>query len=103
MEGEPSGVSDRSAASERVGFHVSGRVQGVGFRWSTARQAELLGVRGSVRNRSDGSVEVSAEGSSDALRQLAEWLARGPRGARVERVEKTGAGLPIPETGFQIL
>ena len=96
-------MSDPAALSERIGFRVSGRVQGVGFRWSTARQAESLGLRGSVRNRSDGSVEVSAEGTADALEKLAEWLGRGPRGARVERVERTAAELPIPASGFQIL
>jgi acylphosphatase len=96
-------MSEPSAGSARVGFRVSGRVQGVGFRWSAAREAESLGLRGSVRNRSDGTVEVSAEGGADALQRFAEWLGHGPRGARVERVEKTAAELPIPAEGFQIL
>jgi acylphosphatase len=96
-------MSDASAVSERAGFRVWGRVQGVGFRWSAAREAESLGVRGSVRNRADGTVEVSAEGTADALQRFAEWLGRGPRGARVERVERTAAELPIPASGFRIL
>jgi acylphosphatase len=96
-------MSDPSAVSEKAGFLVTGHVQSVGFRWSAAREAEVLGVRGSVRNRADGSVEVSAEGTADALKRFAEWLKRGPRGAQVVRVERGPAELPIPERGFQII
>ena len=96
-------MSDPSAVSEKAGFRVTGRVQGVGFRWSAAREAEALGLRGSVRNCADGSVEVSAEGPADALSRFAGWLKQGPRGARVVRVERGPAELPIPESGFEII
>lgn len=89
-------------ASERRGYRVTGRVQGVGFRWATARQAEALGLRGGVRNCRDGSVEVAAEGPPVALERLGRWLRDGPRGARVERVEETAPMLGIPERGFHI-
>jgi acylphosphatase len=90
-------------SEERRGFRVSGRVQGVGFRWSTARRAEELGLRGAVRNCADGTVEVAAEGPAPALRRFAEWLEQGPRGAHVAGVESTPPSLPIPEVGFRIL
>ena len=79
-------------------FHaiVSGRVQGVAFRWSTMREATRLGVVGTVSNLADGTVEVYAEGGDDALRSLAAWLDVGPSAATVERLdivatEPTGA------------
>lgn len=68
---------------------VSGRVQGVGFRWFTQRQAEQLGLAGWARNLPDGRVEVVARGSAGALASLSEWLAQGPPTARVENVEMT--------------
>jgi len=71
----------------RKGFLVSGLVQGVGFRWWTSRVACALGVSGTVRNLSDGRVEVQAQGSDSALRALEEELTRGPAASRVEAVE----------------
>jgi acylphosphatase len=92
-----------NATTERRGFRVTGRVQGVGFRWSAARVAERIGLRGSIRNTADGAVEASAEGSAEALDEFARWLADGPAGARVDRVEVSAPGLPIPESGFRIV
>jgi acylphosphatase len=66
---------------------VHGSVQGVGFRFSCAREAERLGVRGWVRNRPDGTVEAVAEGDPDAVDQLVAWLRHGPRFADVSHVE----------------
>lgn len=65
---------------------VTGRVQGVGFRWSASDAARRLGVVGWVRNAQDGSVEVLAEGSPEALDKFLAWLRRGPPSARVEDV-----------------
>jgi DNA ligase D-like protein (predicted 3'-phosphoesterase) len=65
---------------------VSGTVQGVGFRAATRRRALELGVTGWVRNADDGTVAVHAEGPASALQALGEFLARGPRGARVWEV-----------------
>jgi len=73
----------------RVGFRIMGRVQGVGFRWFVLQQARRLGItRGLARNLDDGSVEVAAEGEPAQLAALESELARGPRSARVDRVEK---------------
>ncbi len=66
---------------------VTGRVQGVAFRWTTRDEAERLGVAGWVRNLSDGRVEAWIEGEEEAVRSLVEWLGNGPPGARVDRVE----------------
>jgi acylphosphatase len=71
-------------------FHavVRGRVQGVGFRWFVRERARELGVRGWVRNRGDGSVEVDAEGDLAILDELRRWLEKGPEGARVSSVDE---------------
>ncbi|MDP3177310.1 MAG: acylphosphatase [Spirochaetaceae bacterium] len=66
---------------------VSGRVQGVGFRYSARREALRLGLTGWVRNLDDGDVELRAEGPRGALADFREWLQDGPPGAWVERVE----------------
>ena len=69
------------------GYRVRGRVQGVGFRWWTAREARVLGVAGSVRNEPDGSVRLEAWGADAALAELERRLWEGPPGARVEAVD----------------
>lgn len=81
---------------------MRGRVQGVGFRWSTARTADELDLRGTVRNRPDGSVEVHARGSAGALDRLREWLREGPPSARVVEVEEVPPREDWPD-GFRIL
>jgi acylphosphatase len=68
-------------------FLVSGRVQGVGFRWFVTGLASELGLRGVVRNLRDGRVEVVAAGTDSALAQLAEALADGRPAARGGGVE----------------
>ena len=65
---------------------ISGRVQGVGFRWSLYAQATALGLSGWVRNRRDGSVEALIGGTPESVDALTEWVWTGPPGARVERV-----------------
>jgi acylphosphatase len=62
---------------------VTGTVQGVGFRYTTRREAQRLGLEGWVRNRHDGSVELSAQGSGDAVGWLIAFLEKGPPGAAV--------------------
>jgi acylphosphatase len=73
-----------------AGWKVTGRVQGVGFRWWTRSQATRLGLSGSVRNLSDGAVLVHARGSADQLAALEACLRDGPPGARVTAVD------PVP-------
>lgn len=71
----------------RVRARIEGRVQGVFYRASAETEANRLGVKGWVRNRPDGSVELAAEGEREKLDALIAWCRRGPRGAEVERVE----------------
>lgn len=81
---------------------MSGRVQGVGFRFWTRRTARALGLAGRVRNLPDGSVEVQAVGPEEALARLETALAEGPPAARVERVERVPADPRAPVTDFEI-
>ena len=64
-------------------FTISGRVQGVGFRWFTKDVADREGVTGWVRNLPDGRVEALVEGESEAVTRVERALRIGPRGARV--------------------
>jgi acylphosphatase len=72
---------------------ISGRVQGVGFRWFAERQAERWRVAGFARNLPDGRVEVRAQAEEQALAGFCEDLRRGPRYARVDGFELTA--LPV--------
>lgn len=73
---------------ERLTARITGRVQGVGFRWWTRRTAETLGLVGWVMNADDErSVELVAEGDPAALDELERLVRQGPSGARVESVE----------------
>jgi acylphosphatase len=66
---------------------ISGRVQGVGFRYSMCDAALHFGVRGWVRNRRDGRVEALVDGPEQAVASMLAWARCGPRAARVDRVE----------------
>jgi acylphosphatase len=70
----------------RVSFRVSGRVQGVAYRASACDVAFRLGVHGWVRNTSSGDVEGLVEGAASAVDAFLAWAARGPPGARVDRL-----------------
>ncbi|HJQ99296.1 MAG TPA: acylphosphatase [Candidatus Polarisedimenticolaceae bacterium] len=76
------------SGSTRVRLIVHGRVQGVGFRYAAREAAVEAGVSGWVRNLPDGTVEIVAQGTPEAVERLAEWAARGPRHAVVERVSR---------------
>lgn len=78
---------------------VAGRVQGVWYRGWTVDQAVALGLDGWVRNRRDGSVEILASGSEDAVAALIERCRAGPPAARVESVEVEVADEAVPQ-GF---
>lgn len=68
-------------------LQISGRVQGVGFRYHMRRVAQELGITGWVRNRRDGSVEAMVAGAPDAVEKIIAWARRGPGHAVVTAVE----------------
>ena len=70
----------------RIRAIVSGRVQGVSYRASTAHEARRLGLVGWVRNLRDGTVELEAEGPPDAIEKLLTWCHQGPPAAQVTTV-----------------
>jgi acylphosphatase len=72
----------------RVHLKITGRVQGVGFRWATQDEATRLGVTGWVRNTDDGAVEALAEGDEERIERFVAWCRSGPPGARVHRLEE---------------
>jgi acylphosphatase len=84
-----------------VDVRISGRVQGVSFRYHTRERAEQLGVRGWVRNEPDGSVTGHFEGPADAVDALIAWSQDGPRHAYVEGVAVTESE-PAGATGFVV-
>ena len=80
---------------------IEGRVQGVGYRQWMAGSARGSGLRGFVRNLSDGRVEAVVAGPSESIEQLIRRAARGPKSAWVSNVSREPAALPA-ETGFDI-
>ncbi len=79
--------SDRSRM--RVHLLVSGRVQGVGFRYAVVSEGRRLGLLGWARNTSDGNVEIVAEGEAEKVRKLIAWCHAGPPLARVTDVRQS--------------
>jgi acylphosphatase len=84
-------------------FVLSGRVQGVGFRWFALRWAEELGVRGWIRNQDGGTVESEAEGEPQAVAEFERRLRAGPAGARVDEVAVTELKAEGKASSFDIL
>src|SRR5271169_1596344 len=70
-------------------FLITGRVQGVGYRYFAERWASQLGICGYVKNLWDGNVEVFAIGGATALEELKRQLAEGPRSARVAAIDES--------------
>jgi len=83
-------------------YRIVGRVQGVGFRWFTWDAATREGLSGFARNLPDGSVETVVEGDRDALDRF-EWkISGGPRGARVDHVDRETGPATGRYQGFSI-
>ena len=75
--------------NERVRVIIHGRVQGVFFRMETRRAARQFGATGWVRNLPDGTVEAVMEGPAETVESLLKWCNRGPRLARVDKLDIT--------------
>jgi acylphosphatase len=83
-------------------YIISGRVQGVGFRWFTQAAAARENIHGWVRNLPDGRVEAGAEGEADAMERFERALRHGPPGARVDRLEIEHTVPGGRDTGFTV-
>jgi acylphosphatase len=84
-----------------VTVKVTGRVQGVSFRWYAVQEGQRLGVAGWVRNEPDGSVAAYVEGDAAAVDAMVEWCRHGPAYASVRGVAVTDAQ-PSGARGFDI-
>ena len=82
-------------------YTITGEVQGVGFRWAAQGEADRLGLVGRVRNRTDGAVEIVAQGERAAMDSFAHWLEQGPRWAKVRDVDAEPVD-PIDADSFEI-
>jgi acylphosphatase len=82
-------------------LQITGRVQGVGFRYAMQDEAARRGITGWVRNRRDGSVEALLQGEADAVDALTAWARQGPPGARVMEVRTAAAEEPR-HCGFEL-
>jgi len=83
-------------------YIVTGRVQRVGFRYFVEDAARREGIQGYVRNRHDGSVEVAAEGDTDAMQRFEMAVRRGPAGARVDDVDTIDVEPSGSFAGFRV-
>lgn len=86
----------------RAHVRVSGRVQGVGFRFRTCEEAQRLGVRGWVRNLLSRDVEAVFEGDERAVQQIVAWCNEGPPGAWVRSVRVSWDEPPQGLAGFEL-
>jgi acylphosphatase len=86
----------------RLHVYVSGRVQGVGFRYFVLDHAQRLNLTGWVRNLWNGGVELIAEGEQAQLEQLLAVIKRGPAGARVNKIEPRWSAFAGEFGGFHI-
>lgn len=87
---------------KRIHLLISGRVQGVGFRWFVATDAERLGLRGWVRNTLEGFVELEAIGPEEAIAEFCRRVERGPPAARVHLMTELTPGADRLPDGFEI-
>ncbi|MFW6159313.1 MAG: acylphosphatase [Planctomycetota bacterium] len=89
-------------SEKRAKVRIRGRVQGVGFRFSTVRRAESLGLSGWVRNTMRGGVEAVFEGEERSVKQMVDWCRQGPRLARVADIDVEYTEPTGEMSGFQV-
>jgi acylphosphatase len=94
-------LSDQNLVQAQV--YITGRVQGVNFRYYTRQQAVELGVSGWVRNVRDGRVEAVFQGDQEQVAKILEWCQRGPPSARVVDVAVEWQAPAEILSGFEIL
>ena len=87
---------------KRANIFISGRVHGVGFRYSTKRAAQKHSIKGWVKNLSDGRVEIIAEGSEQDMKEFLAWCNKGPMWSKVTDVEVEEEKASGEFSGFEI-
>lgn len=87
---------------KHIVIRITGKVQGVSFRYTTKVVADQMGVRGIVKNEKDGSLYLEAEGDDTLLEVFLEWCHEGPDRAKIEHVEVTPGVLKNYEN-FEII
>jgi acylphosphatase len=95
-------TTQNKSGRARLHLIVSGRVQGVGFRFSTYDEAKDLALAGWVRNVASGDVEIVAEGKQENLQMLAAWAHLGPPSSHVTTVREEWLDFTGEFTDFQI-
>jgi acylphosphatase len=93
---------EKQTSQKSVKVIIHGRVQGVGFRYFTQKNASRLGVVGWVRNRADGTVEIHAEGQESTLKQFLSRVKKGPSHADVTDVKVTWGEPTERYSSFQV-
>jgi len=96
-------VSSGERTEQALRWLLSGRVQGVGFRWFTREAAEELGLAGTVANLPDGRVEIEVSGDPATLAAFRRRVEAGPPSGRVDRVEEHELDRPGDWRGFSIV
>jgi len=81
--------------NKHINIKISGKVQGVGFRWNVYEEFVDLGLQGKADNTPDGGLFVDTEGPEEKLQELINWCKKGPLGARVDNVEVTEISEPF--------
>lgn len=72
---------------KRIHVYISGKVQGVNFRWNTKLVADRLGIKGWVKNLTDGRVEIIAEGNDEKIQIFLKYVKKGPVLARIDEID----------------
>ena len=95
-------MGQKENENTRLHAIIEGRVQGVGFRYFVEQNAVALGLAGWVRNRWDGTVELTAEGDHQALEKLMAALFRGPRASLVTNIKPQWSSATGEFAGFRV-
>ena len=75
------------STEKRFDLVISGKVQGVGYRYFVKHKADSLGISGFVRNQNDGSVFVAAQGTKPEMEHFVRWCYQGPPTALIKTIE----------------
>jgi len=95
-------MPEHSRSKRAISAVVRGRVQGVGYRFTTQRVGQRLGLAGWVRNESDGSVSVRAQGDESAISRFVGFLEEGPPAARVQAIAVNEEPVDPALSGFTV-